>query len=139
VKARQGFVFTGVVLLILAGCNRMPKPPEVYPVRGTVRLNGEPVRLGRIHFDPSEPGRGAECWGNIQEDGSFAVRTFKEGDGAAPGVYKVWIEPWSKATNGPARVTPTRIPEKFQESSKSGITVEVQAGQDTLPELDLKS
>lgn len=45
-------------LVLVGGCNSEPPPPQVYPVKGTVNLNGKPMAEGQIAFVNTEgPGR----------------------------------------------------------------------------------
>ncbi|QDT68948.1 hypothetical protein MalM25_18740 [Planctomycetes bacterium MalM25] len=70
---------------LIAGCN----DSGLRQVEGVVTIAGEPLTTGRIEFVP-EVGRRAT--GNIQSNGSFKLMTFKPGDGAKIGDYKVLIE-----------------------------------------------
>ena len=77
-------------LLVPLGCGEAPRLPSLYPAVGRIYLNGVPVRYGRVHLQPIDPGRGVTCWGNIGPDGTFTLRTFTDDDGAAAGDYNVF-------------------------------------------------
>jgi hypothetical protein len=128
------------LLLCMLGCGgRRPTPnPAVYPARGKIFLDGAAVRYGRVCLTPKDPGRGVRCWGNIGPDGVFVLRTFMEEDGAAPGEYVVWVEPYSPAINGPASGKPSIIPARYQDVQTSGLTLTVGEDGDELPPLQLK-
>jgi hypothetical protein len=86
--------------LALAGCG--PKPPELYPLSGTITRDGAAVTAGGLIFLP-EPhdGSGRVVNAAVNADGTFAARTEVTGsDGrmtAQPGVpagrYKVVYHP----------------------------------------------
>ena len=68
----------------LVGCE---SKPTMVGVTGTVMLEGKPLGLGRILFEPASADDGTSAMGDIREDGSFELFTFKPGDGAVPGSY----------------------------------------------------
>jgi len=71
-----------IVLLIAAGCNKVP-------LRGTVTFsdNDEPVPRGVVYFyTPKLAAQGA-----IQPDGTYVVGTDKKSDGLPRGTYQVYI------------------------------------------------
>ena len=137
---RGYLLYVAASFLLAGGCggNTPSAAPVVYPTKGKVFLGSSPVRLGRIHLEPVVLGEGTPCWGDIGEDGSFVIRTVVDGDGAAPGRYQVWIEPYSFAINGLAKVQPTKIPFRYTEPATSGLSVEIQEGENVLPPLELK-
>jgi hypothetical protein len=76
----------GVLVLAGGGCGGS----GTVKVRGTVTLDGKPLRGAVVTFVPSgEKGRAAS--GATQADGSFQLTTFKPDDGALPGDYKVTV------------------------------------------------
>lgn len=86
--------------LALAGCG--PKPPELYPVSGTVTQAGTAVTAGGLIFLPDpHDGSGRVVNAAIDPDGTFTARTEVIGAGgvmtAQPGVpagrYKVVFHP----------------------------------------------
>ena len=74
-----------LVLLSFTGCN---SSPELFPATGKVIYNGEPLRFGRVMLQP-EVGNVSQA--EIQPDGTFEVSTYKQGDGIAPGSYRVSV------------------------------------------------
>jgi hypothetical protein len=74
------------VLLGVAGCGRHP-----VPVRGVVTVDNQPLAGATVLFVPEQEGaRGAD--GFTDARGEFALRTYKPGDGAFPGSYKIIIQ-----------------------------------------------
>ncbi|MEQ1825437.1 MAG: carboxypeptidase-like regulatory domain-containing protein [Pirellula sp.] len=92
-----------VCLVFVLGCggddsNR----PKTYPVTGTVKLNGNPVDGAMITFNLTE-GKG-NAIGSTDAKGNYALTTFKPGDGAVPGQYKISVSKF-EAEKAPANAT----------------------------------
>ena len=91
------FVRSGVLCalgtLAVSGCSKSPY--EVAPVHGKVTINKQPLASGKVMFAPAarqgsvEGGKPAV--GIIQSDGSYALTTFSEGDGAIVGEHWVTV------------------------------------------------
>lgn len=82
---------TALVFVLIGsgvGCSK-----AVYPVVGDVLLDGQPIEGATVTFEPE--GKGFPALAMTQKDGSFGLAT-AEGDGAAPGNYKVTL---NKLTN----------------------------------------
>jgi hypothetical protein len=83
--------------LTLAGCGggapELAVPTgSLQPVKGSVLLpNGKPLSTGTVVFIPAN-GTGASPSGELDSTGNFSLKTGSS-DGAAPGEYKVRIEP----------------------------------------------
>jgi hypothetical protein len=76
----------------LVGCG----PPGVQPVSGTVKFAGGGMPMAEvtaIRFEPIEgttaAGQVKVAGGKIKPDGTYTLTTFKDGDGAYVGEYKV--------------------------------------------------
>jgi hypothetical protein len=81
-----------VGLAVVAGCNQSPYP--VAPVQGIVTIDGQPMSAGRVMFAPvAKDGlnSGRPAFGEIQQDGRFALSTYGDGDGAVVGEHWVSI------------------------------------------------
>jgi hypothetical protein len=127
-----------VVLVSAVGCGTSERAiPRTYPVEGRVVLgNGTPLTAGRIAFVPRDvlipPASGA-----IGADGGFRLTTKVDGDGAAPGEYKVRIEP-AETPDTPKRGRRLKFPVKFVDEDSSGIVVNVRAETNQLKPIVLK-
>jgi len=108
--------------------------PETSPVSGTVTYDGKPLAEATVVFSPV--GEQQAAVGRTDARGNFRLTTFKDGDGAIPGNYKVGIT--CVHTEGPLpgtnldEVIPTIketsiIPVKYGNFEKSGLTTEVLA------------
>jgi hypothetical protein len=90
---RAAFVLIPCLLVILlAGCGDI----AMAPVKGRVLCNGKPVREAAVTFSPApssakdmEPGKPGT--GFSEEDGSFALSTYKNFDGAHVGQNNVTV------------------------------------------------
>jgi len=85
--SRHSFALAAV--LAAAGCGGGTGP---VPVRGVVKLDGQPVVNASVVFIPQNPG-GREAYGSTDANGAFRLTTTKPDDGALPGKYKVVIQP----------------------------------------------
>jgi hypothetical protein len=83
---RFAFVVLAASVLPLASCGGGGKKTAV--VRGTLTYNGKPVPNGTISFIPES---GPTATGEIQSDGTYALTTYRKGDGAVLGKHKVII------------------------------------------------
>jgi hypothetical protein len=61
------------------------------PVRGEVVYNGSPLKEGTVVYLPAQTGDARQASGGIKPDGSFALTTFKNGDGVVPGDYNIVV------------------------------------------------
>jgi len=120
--------FTALSLVGLVGCGRSgPYRGSLYPVKGQVLLaDGRPLPGGTVQFIPKDGGLPAS--GRIEEDGTFSLKS-KTGEGAAPGEYKVRIEPSAERLARKGRVAP-KLPfaSKYREyDGETGLTATVRA------------
>lgn len=76
--------------LLIAGCDS--GDVKVYPVKGKVLFKGKPlVGGGGISLVPLTNQPGATAGGTIEADGTFVLKTYKDGDGSMPGEFRVVI------------------------------------------------
>lgn len=135
-----------VLLLSAGGCGSEVKKLTVHPVSGIVRFNGKPMKGGgAIIFFPKD-GNGKEASGTIAEDGTFTLKTYEEGDGAAAGEYRVVIhqmttkeppisEDTGEAHGGPIETVAKkeRIPRVYGSASESPLYTTVKEGPNDIP------
>ena len=114
--------------LAISGCERGDRP-QIYPVHGTVTLDGEPVSFGGVRFH-SDDGRLATA--KIGRDGGYSLATAKWGEGALPGSYRVSVQVRDikpETETMPAWPGASRIPEKYEDPTTSGLEYEVTPGE----------
>jgi hypothetical protein len=75
--------------LVITSCGTDDGLGRRYAVSGTVTYNGKPLEKGVISFVPDDP-KNVGATGTI-ENGSYALSTGGENDGARAGKYKVTI------------------------------------------------
>ncbi len=107
------------VAVALAGCG--DGRPAVVPTKGTVLMNGQPLK-GVVGFVRVEPAGSRAATGEINEaDGSFELTSFEIGDGCVPGTHPVAVI--VNTTVGAELVS--LIPEQYADATTSGLTVTV--------------
>jgi hypothetical protein len=94
--------------------------PKLVPVRGQVKIDGEPLKFGTVIFTP-EKGRAAT--GKLDENGNFVLSTFEAGDGVLTGRHRV-------AINAGEVIAPGRIrwhaPKDNAKAENSNLVVKVE-------------
>jgi hypothetical protein len=123
-----------MALAMAAGCGGPgPYTGALYPVKGQVLLaDGEPLSGGSVQFIPSRGGLPAT--GKIGPDGVFSLRS-KDREGAAPGEYKVRIEPPSQllARKGKAAAKLPFAARYREYDGETGLTATIEAASTELP------
>jgi hypothetical protein len=130
-----------------SGCGKGEERLEVHPVKGVVLFNNEPMKGGgSINFFPMEKG-GRAAAGTINEDGTFTLESYRDGDGAgaAAGKYRVVInqttvQEGEGSTGGEESATESvetvekkdRIPETYSNAANSPLIQEIQSGENNL-------
>jgi hypothetical protein len=132
--------WAALALLGLAGCGGPgPYTGSLYPVKGQVLLaDGKPLAGGAVQFIPTRGGLPAS--GKIEADGTFSLKS-KSRDGAAPGEYRVRIEPSSELLARKGRAAP-KLPfaSKYREyDGNTGLTATVKAGETQLEPFRLEA
>jgi hypothetical protein len=120
---------------------------KVYPVSGKVLYRGEPATGAEVIFYQKHGDRAVatvQPAARVQEDGSFRVTTFKDGDGAPAGEYGigiVWRRPVDARGNSVRRsggLYPDFFGEFYANSSKPQFQADVKPGTNQLPTFELK-
>lgn len=130
-------------MALTAGCGGEATGVAVHPVAGNVLVRGAPASGAKIVFyttgvqDPRTPIPQATAG----DDGAFELTSFKPGDGAPAGDYRVTIE-WPAPL--PAGVNPEmygpkdRLSGRYATPEKSGLSATVADGDNLLPPFYLK-
>ena len=92
-QCESGLRLIFLLLISSIGCGGPgPYSGTLYPVKGQVLLaDGKPLTAGSVQFIPKQGGLPAS--GKIGPDGFFLLTSLKGREGAAPGEYKVRVEP----------------------------------------------
>ncbi len=106
-----------------AACNR--PPPSMAAVRGTVQVNGRPLRGGTVVFTPDvkRGTRGPVSFAVLDADGAFVLRC-EEGPGAVCGWHRITVAPPPESEALIAGL------ERYRHPDLSGLEFEVREGQD---------
>src|SRR5262245_28305563 len=112
-------VWCGWLVVVIVACGCGPTGDvAVYPVKGKVNFAGSPMAGGGyISFVPTGKEAGAAAGGEIKEDGTYELMTYKPGDGSKPGDFKVCItqsvykEPIATADGAKPAVAAAEVPE----------------------------
>ncbi len=106
---------------------------RVYRAGGKADFEGKPMAKATIILHPVEARTvpfPLPC-ATVQEDGTFILGTYRKGDGAPEGEYKVTVQ-WVVAT--PRNRFPTNVlPSQYSDAKTSDLTVRIKSGSNTLP------
>lgn len=139
-----GFTLFSLMALVSLGCGSGDGNVLVYPVRGTVKFNDKPmVGGGSIAFIPKSSQAGKTAGGKVNEDGTYTLSTYGDGDGSMAGEFRVVItqivekEPeivpdGSGIAPKPTVIVPVtdRIPAKYADYTASPLSAKVEPGID---------
>ncbi|WP_166827117.1 hypothetical protein [Thalassoroseus pseudoceratinae] len=106
---------------------------ETSTVSGTITYDGKPVTTGTVMFTPV--GGGPPATGQIQQDGTYNLKTYEEGDGAVLGEHKVTIVALDMGSGLPEEAASeprALIPDKYGRDTTSGLTATVTDGENTI-------
>ena len=118
------------LVLILAGAAGCNSGPKLYPVRGKVVYgDGSPMKGGAVMFELVDNPLHVMSQGTIDNDtGEFTLTTYKPGDGALTGRYRVIIR--GRRSNPKSEVvdpvTIGQIHPRFQDFATSGLEFTVE-------------
>jgi hypothetical protein len=115
-----------LAVLLVAGCSGAN---TLYPVHGTVYLDGQPATElagGTVTLNSGELHKSAS--GQIQTDGTYRLGSLRQDDGALPGKYEVTVAPPEGAARsergGRRRAAPLLV---FEGPTEREVTVERRA------------
>jgi len=131
-------IIGGLVVLLFAGCSgysQRANVEKVVPAAGTLTYQGKPLDSYQVTLLPTDGRRPAS--GITDASGKFTLGTNNIGDGAPPGKHKVaivWSPPRPAGEMGVETINDNpasmpkpqvKIPDKYADPEKSGLTVEV--------------
>lgn len=122
-------IVVALLVLALPGCGEAG--PELFPVRGTVTYQGQPLPLGNVMFIPAN---GPAATATIAPDGSYSLR-------AVAGEHRVVVTAIQTTSETVIdeqsyHPPPPLIPPKFGRAETSGLVVTVESGDNSI-DLDL--
>ncbi len=96
VRKLWAWVACAAMVAVWSGCGGVSNQ-QLAPVKGKVVYDGQGVKGGTVTFRPvggGKPGMpGKAASGEVQQDGTFVLGTFKTGDGATVGKCEVTFMP----------------------------------------------
>lgn len=115
-------------MLLLSGCGS--NELKLVPVSGKVTLDGGAMPgPGTVYFNPesaSPSGALRPATAEFDADGNYTAKSFTPGDGLLPGKYVIRVDCWKQAPNMESKPVVSFLPQKYQEPSKSGLTLTVE-------------
>jgi len=145
---RWAILAIGLWCLVLASsCGKKSKIPEVkgdllpvYPVKGTLEMNGKPFGGAALKFYPLArfPKDASQilphAW--TQEDGSFTVSTYADNDGAPVGRYRVTVR--FRGAGPPRDDDRDLMPSEYSNAKMTRLTAKVDEGENSLPSFKIE-
>lgn len=135
-----------LVGLCCVGCGKDDGRPKTYRVQGKVSVKGQAADGAKVTFFPTsaEASNGATKVpppsGTVDAGGVFHLETFKPGDGAPAGDYKVtvvWLEPPPANAQGIFNQK-DRLQGRYTDPKTSPLQAKVENGGGEIPPFDLK-
>lgn len=116
-----------VLVAYIAGCSQKPVAPNRTTVSGAITYDGKPLPAGSVSFESTEKGIATSA---PIKDGSYST------DRAPTGKVAVGVDTASIQYGNPAKFVP--IPAKYADSGTSGLSIEIQPGDNENVNFDLK-
>jgi hypothetical protein len=131
-----------LLAMVAGGCGGGSSKQPTVQVTGVVSLDGSPVEGATVIFGAAS-GQERGATGITDGSGRFKLTTYDKDDGAIAGKYTVEISKTEttggmtpdeehEAINAGKEVTPAvtvnKLPEKYSDGTKSGLTADVSAG-----------
>lgn len=127
----------GLAASSLSGCG--PAKARLYPVTGSLKVNGKPAENALILLHP--PATTKETVrpsARVKADGTFEVTSFEEGDGAEAGEYTITVE-WRLPPKTPFDGNgPDQLQGAFSNPATSNLKATVNAGATSLAPIEIE-
>ena len=122
----------GLLVLAAAGCHR---GPQIAPVSGRVTLDGKPLAMAEVKFEPPV---GRASHGRTNDNGEYQLRYTRDEMGALVGQHTVRILSATEVTlpGGKFVLRPQMVPPQY--NTKSDVKREVKA-EDNRFDFDISS
>jgi hypothetical protein len=142
--ARRALGWGGICVLVClcSACSKSDRTP-VYPARGQVLFEGEPIPHALVVLHPvnADNKEAPRPQGKVNADGAFTLSTYDAGDGAPAGEYAVTVQwllsPASKGKSYEDSPPVNRLPARYARPQTSGLRIQIAQGSNDLPVLRL--
>jgi len=142
-SSKRGLTLVALFSLVLVGCDSRP---ALYPVKGTVSVDGKPASGASLLFHPTSVGIKSVSSAIAKEDGSFEVVTDSM-PGIAEGEYIVtltWPDPAHKPSEqdvmmGLAEPGKDLLNSAYVMRDKSQIRIQITSTTTQIPAIELKT
>ncbi len=120
-----------------------PERLPVFPLTGTLVIEGQPAAGAAIVLYPEDESISARPRASVGDDGTFAVTTYEPGDGAPPGEYKVTVE-WRRPPDGHAGggddlPPPNVLPAAYSNPRTTPLVVAVEETENDFPPITFRN
>ena len=144
VSTRALLLACSVFSLFLSACGGgASDAPDLAAVSGTVTLDGQPLADANVTFISEN---GPVSTAKTDAQGNYSLGTKGQNDGATVGNHKITVTKVSQIpeSNDPTGLQAAEdagqvIPAKYADMNSSGLTATVEAGQDNVVPIELKS
>jgi len=133
---RNALVCTTFCVLSFAGCTGVPSEPTVpcYPASGSLTIANKAAKGATIIFVPKNEPPDTKILrprANVNDDGTFKIRTFGIDDGAPAGEYGM-IVIW------PGNEKDDQLDGRYSTPAQTALTVKIAEGTNEIPPLKLR-
>ncbi len=128
-------------LSVASGCGGKNTWEKTHPVSGSVTLKNSPIANADLAFFPVDEAAPETVRPKAKtgEDGTFQAWTYEQGDGLPAGNYKVTVVRNEVTVSRDTIVAkPNDLPAKYAKKDSTDIVVEIKAGENALPAIELK-
>jgi hypothetical protein len=131
---RKNIALVALLFVAVTGCS--DGNPRTYPVRGEVRFpDGRPLTRGTVEFELLDQEKPITATGEISEDGTFVLGTFKLDDGAIAGRHRAAVIADHEIGTGaerPGTLPPTALDPRYRDFKTSGLEFTVEPGKNEI-------
>jgi hypothetical protein len=128
-----------LIPLVFVGCGKGDSRTPTHAVRGKVTDGSKPLAHAQVVFHPIATTAGTpKPRAKTDANGEFSLTTYDGNDGAPAGQYKVSVEQLLADPKNPDAGPTNRLPAKYADPEKSGLTATVNAGPNELPAFVVK-
>ena len=125
-------LFVTLMVLSPLSCGQNNSGASAYPVQGQAFFEGKPTAGALVFFHPLDgpDSQAPRPHGQVDQDGTFRLTTYRVNDGAPAGEYVVTID-WRKTMPGRGD-GPSALPAKYGTAKQSPLRATIKAESNNL-------